>query len=84
MLFQLKKKKKNVSIFSLFLKFFLQIFYDIYQLLQLGPLPPLKLLVPHGSPIIVLYRNHRISEKNRISQYHFRCDADRQKWTSDS
>ena len=82
MLFQPKKKEKKMFLFfSRFLKFFLQIFYDIYQLLQLGPLPPLKLLVPHGSPIIVLYR---ISEKNRISQYHFRCDADRQKWTSDS
>ena len=69
MLFQLKEK----FIFSTIFEIFPSIFF--YDLLFLGPLPPLKPLVSHGSPIIVL---HRKSGKNWIS------DADRQIRTLDS
>ena len=73
MLFQTKKK---TNFFFPIFEIFPSIFF-FYNLLLLGPLnpPPLKHPVPHGSPIIVLYRK---SGKNRIS------DADRQKRTSDS
>ena len=76
MLFQSEKKKRNFfsdffPIFPIF-EIFPQIFFSRFAP---RPSPPLKPPVPHGSPIIVLYRK---SGKNRIS------DANRQKRTSDS